>query len=261
MRSSWTCLKFLAQTGLKIRNSNNRYANPREFLPQDEIHTLKQVFYLLMMSFCFVVVLYTFVKKDLFYLSVFDVCLSLFIAITLDKSSLKNKILVVILIPFGSLNYLIFAHYLLGLIDLIHVPVFIYFIKVYYDKFNYYTRSNRLSVAIILLFGIVFFSFFLTQITESKNPLDSLVMVSNAFTSNGYAILGTSMAGKLNALVLVWGGYILSGVGTATLAAAIIMKHFNHKFEEAEKSNQELKESIKNLEELIKNNETSNQDD
>ena len=232
---------FLILTGIgmfivkKIRNSNNRYANPREFLPQDEIHTLKQVFYLLMMSFCFVVVLYTFVKKDLFYLSVFDVCLSLFIAITLDKSSLKNKILVVILIPFGSLNYLIFTHYLLGLIDLIHVPVFIYFIKVYYDKFNYYTRSNRLSVAIILLFGIVFFSFFLTQITESKNPLDALVMVSNAFTSNGYAVLGKSIPGKINSLILVWGGYVISGATTASLTASILIKHFNKRVSELEK--------------------------
>ena len=86
-------------------------------------------------------------------------------------------------------------------------------------------------------------------------------MVSNAFTSNGYAILGNSIPGKLNALILVWGGYILSGVGTATLTAAILMKHFNNKFDETEKTNKELTESIrelkesnKNLEELIKNN-------
>ncbi len=84
-------------------------------------------------------------------------------------------------------------------------------------------------------------------------------MVSNAFTSNGYAILGTTIAGKINALILVWGGYVLSGVGTATLTAAILMKHFNHKFEENERLNKELKESIQNLEELIKNKENSNQ--
>ena len=65
-------------------------------------------------------------------------------------------------------------------------------------------------------------------------------MVSNAFTSNGYAVLGTSPIGKLNSLFLVWGGYILSGVGTATLSAALVARHFNKKFE--------------TLEELIKNN-------
>ena len=113
-----------------------------------------------------------------------------------------------------------------------------------------------------ILFVIVFFSFIVTQIVEGVNPLDALVMVSNAFTSNGYAILGTSIPGKLNAIILVWGGYILSGVGTATLTAAILIKHFNHKFKETEEANNELNESInelkesnKRLEELIKNNE------
>ena len=131
----------------------------------------------------------------------------------------------------------------------------------YYDKIREYTESNGLGVTILILYALVFISFILTQIVEGVNPLDSLVMVSNAFTSNGYSILGTSIGGKLNAIVLVWGGYILSGVGTATLAATILMKHFNHKFDEVEKSNMELKESIKELEELIKDNQNSKNDD
>ena len=104
-----------------------------------------------------------------------------------------------------------------------------------------------MSVTIVILFALIFISFIITQIVEGVNPLDSLVMVSNAFTSNGYAVLGTSMPGKLNAIVLVWGGYILSGVGTATLTAAILIKHFNHRFEE--------------MEELIRNNAGSGQND
>ncbi|WP_405303789.1 hypothetical protein [Methanobrevibacter sp.] len=54
------------------------------------------------------------------------------------------------------------------------------------------------------MFEIIFISFLLTQIVENVNPLDSPVMVSNAFTSNWYAVLGTSIAGKINYLVLVW---------------------------------------------------------
>ena len=69
-------------------------------------------------------------------------------------------------------------------------------------------------------------------------------MVSNAFTSNGYAVLGDSPIGKLNSLFLVWGGYILSGVGTATLTTALLSRHFNKRFEE--------------LEEMIKNNNDNN---
>ena len=121
-----------------------------------------------------------------------------------------------------------------------YFPVFIYFIKVYYDRFKEYTESNGLGITIILLFVLVFVSFFITQIDEGVNPLDALVMVSNAFTSNGYAVLGSSIPGKINSVFLVWGGYILSGVGTATLTAAILVRHFNHKFDE--------------LEELIKKN-------
>ena len=60
-------------------------------------------------------------------------------------------------------------------------------------------------------------------------------MVSNAFTSNGYAILGNSTVGKINAIILVWGGYLLSEVGTATLASAILIRHFNRRFEKLEK--------------------------
>ena len=245
----------------KVMSSSNAISNLGEVLPEDEIHTLKQVFYLILMALAFIDILYSIISSEGFiYFVIFDIALSLFLAITLDKSSSKGKILLLLLVPFDSINFLLFGSLLISYIDIVHVLVFLYFIKFYYVKFRQYTESNGLSITIVILFALVFISFIVTQIVEGVYPLDSLVMVSNAFTSNGYAVLGTSMAGKLNAIVLVWGGYILSGVGTATLTAAIIMKHFNHKFEEAEKSNQELKESIKNLEELIKNN-ASNQDD
>ena len=226
----------------KIMKSRNKIFNPREYFPEEEIHSLRQVFYLIMMAACFINVLYSlvFVSTDVIYLVIFDILLSLFVAIRLDSSTLKNKILILLLVPYGSLTYLLFGNTLVGLLDFLHVPIFIYIIKLYYDKFREYTESNGLGIAIILLFMIVFISFLATQVAEGANALDSLVMVSNAFTSNGYAVLGNSIAGKLDAIVLVWAGYILSGVGTATLTAAILTRHFNSKFEE--------------LEELIKKN-------
>ena len=226
----------------KIMKSRNKIFNPREYFPEEEIHSLRQVFYLIMMAACFINILYSlvFVSTDVIYLVIFDILLSLFVAIRLDSSTLKNKILIFLLVPYGSLTYLLFGNTLVGFLDFLHVPIFIYIIKIYYDKFREYTESNGLGIAIILLFLIVFFSFLATQVAEGANALDSLVMVSNAFTSNGYAVLGNSIAGKLDAIVLVWAGYILSGVGTATLTAAILTRHFNSKFEE--------------LEELIKKN-------
>lgn len=74
-------------------------------------------------------------------------------------------------------------------------------------------------------------------------------MFTNAFASNGFAVLGTSALGKINEMLIVWGGYILSGVGTASLTAAIIVRHFNYKLEEYDDMNKRFDE----LEEMIKN--------
>lgn len=231
-------LIYVFKWGLsKLRKSSSRFLNPREYLPEEEIHSLRQIFYLMMMGLIFVDILYAVVllDGDIIYFVIFDIVLSLYIASKLDTSSLKNKILIILLVPYGSLTYLLFGSSLVGFFDLLQVPVLIYFIKVYFDKFMRYTESNGLGIAVILLFAIIFISFLATQVSEAVNPLDSLVMVSNAFTSNGYAVLGKTIPGKINSIILVWGGYILSGVGTATLTAAILTKQFNNRFDELEK--------------------------
>ncbi|MBR1610072.1 MAG: hypothetical protein IJ672_01070 [Methanobrevibacter sp.] len=221
----------------RLKNSSNRYLNPEEFLPSDEIHTLRQLAYLILMAFCFINILYSlmFANADLIYFAIFDIALSLFIAVTLDKSSIKNKILWFLLIPYGAFAYTLFGLSWVGLLDILHVLIFIYLIKMYFDSFMEYTQSNGLGITIILLFSIIFVSFFITQIVEDVNPLDSMVMVSNAFTSNGYTVLGHSIAGKINSIFLVWGGYIISGAGTATLTATILLAHFNRRIKKLEK--------------------------
>ncbi len=219
----------------------NRYFNTidlNDYLPEDEIHSLKQIFYLIMMALCVVNIFYSFAGEgiDVFYfLAIFDIALSLYFAITLDKSSLKNKILWLLLIPYGALHLLLFNVDLIIILDLIHVLVFIYFAKLNFDKFMEYTNSNGLGVTIVLLFVIIFVSFFITQYAERVNALDSLVMISNEFTGNGYGIFGETILGKLNSLLLVWAGYVISGVSAATLTAAILRRHFKKRFAELEK--------------------------
>lgn len=231
----------------KVKNKQYKIFDSGEYFPQEEIHTLKQISYLIMMGLFFINILYSliFIESDIIHFVIFDILLSLYLAVELDKSSLKNKIILLLLIPYGSLTFLLFGNSLVGLMDLIHIPVFIYFIKVYYEKFREYTSSNGLGITILLLFTIIFLSFFITQIVEHVNPLDSLVMVSNAFTSNGYAVLGKSMIGKINSILLVWGGYLLSGVGTATLTAGILINHYNNKLNE-------INDKLDNLEKLIR---------
>lgn len=209
----------------------------KKLLPEDEVHSLIQIFYLILMALCVVNIFYSFMGSinDLYYLAIFDIALSLYFAITLDMSSWKNRVVWLLLIPYGSLSYPLFGLSLVIFVDFIHAFVFIYLAKLNFDKFVDYTNSNALGITIILLFVIIFAGFFITQYAEGANALDSLVIVSNQFTGNGYSAFGSTISGKLNSLLLVWGGYVLSGVGAATLTATILIKHFKKEFEELRK--------------------------
>ena len=234
----------------KLKTTESRFLNPEEYLPEEEIQSLKQVYYLIIMLILFVFILYTIIidVKDLTGIAILEIIILLYITLTLDYSSWKNKILFILLIPYGSISFLLFHNSYVGILDIVHIFAYVYLMKVYYEKFREYTETNSLGITIVLLFSLIFASFILTTIVEGVEPLNSLVMVSNAFTSNGYTILGTSSIGKINSLILVWGGYILSGVGTATLTAAILLRH-THKREE------KLNKRLDELESLIKDNQ------
>ena len=233
----------------KLKNSNSRFLNPREYLPEQELETLNQVFYLVMMMILFVFILYLLVFDGNEYIGIafLHIIISLYIALTLDYSSWYNKIIFFLLVPYESIMGLLFnSELIIWQIFIIHALVYAYFIVVYFHNFRKYIKTNGLGITILLLFGIVFFSFIVTLFAEGVEPLNSAVMVSNAFTSNGYAILGNSGVGKLISLLLVWSGYIISGVGTATLTAAILLRH-------NQKREKELNERLDKLESLIKN--------
>lgn len=235
----------------KLKDSKSRVLNPLEYFPEEELQTLKQVFYLVMMLIFFVLILYIIAVQgnDVIGIAFLQIIISLYVALTLDYSSWNNKILFFLLIPYEAIALFVFKEsVVIWPIYLIHIIVYAYLMKLYYDKFRQYTETNSLGITIILLFSLIFVSFIVTSIVEDVDPLNSLVMVSNAFTSNGYAILGNTGIGKLTALILVWGGYTISGVGTATLTAAILLRH-NKKREE------ELNKRLDELESLIKNNE------
>lgn len=234
----------------KLKDSKSRVLNPLEYFPEEEVQTLRQVFYLVMMLIFFVFILYIIVVpgNDFMGVAVVQLLVSLYIAFTLDYSSWKNRILFFLIIPYEAIALFVFNESIILLpLSAIHVLVYAYFIKVYFDKFRQYTETNSLGITIILLFSIIFVSFIVTCFAENVDPLSSLVMVSNAFTSNGYAILGNTGVGKLTAIVLVWGGYTISGVGTATLTVAILSRHYK-------KRENELNKRLDELESLIKNN-------
>ncbi|WP_298501624.1 hypothetical protein [uncultured Methanobrevibacter sp.] len=225
----------------KIKSSDyfksSRFFNPNEYIPEEEFTSIKQVFYLSMILIFVICILYLlFNWRDTSRgLLIIDVVVSLYLAIHVDTSSFKNKCLLFLLIPFGSMSWVLFSYsYFIFLLDFLHIIAYLYFIKQYYRKFVEYTETNSLGITIILLFFIIFISFFFTMVVEGTTPLDSIEMVSNAFTSNGYAVLGSSNVGKLNAIFLVWAGFLLSGVGTATLTVSIVMRYVNDDFDRLE---------------------------
>ena len=240
--------KFISK---KLNSTENRALDPLEYFPEEEFQTITQFFYLIMMLIFFIFILYIIVVEgnDFVGIAVLQVIISLYIALILDYSSWGNKIFFFLLIPYEAIAILVFND-ALGIwpIYVMHILVYAYLMKFCYDKFKEYTQANGLGITILLLFSLIFVSFIITSIVEGVDPLNSLVMVSNAFTSNGYAILGNSGIGKLTSLVLVWGGYVISGVGTATLTAAILLKY--HK-----KREDELNKRLDELESLIKNNQ------
>ena len=227
--------RYIVNNGKLIaRFKNSRLSNPQEYFPSEEVFLLKQVFYLIVILVIIMICLYlTFDWNEGFYfIYLLDIVVSLYLALKMDKDSLKDKVLLFLLIPFGSITGILFGDTIVALLDLTHIIGYLYFIKIYFRKFVDYTENNGLGVTIILLFGLILVSFLFTIVVEDVSPMDSITMVSNAFTSNSFDASGKNVIGKLNSLVLAWSGFILSGVGTATLAVSIVNEYVDRQFAE-----------------------------
>lgn len=219
---------------LIARFKKSRLSNPLEYFPSEVLFLLRQVSYLVVVFVIIMICLYlTFDWDEGFYfVYLLDIVVSLYLALKMDKNLRKDKILLFLLIPFGSITGLLFGDNIVVLLDLTHIIGYLYFIKVYFRKFVEYTENRGLGITIILLFIIILVSFLFTILVENVSPMDSMTMVSNAFTSNSFDASGHNIIGKLNSLVLAWSGFILSVVGTATLAASIVKNYVSRQFGE-----------------------------
>ncbi len=176
--------------------------------------------------------------------SLIDIVLSATIVVTYYDGSTRSRIISIFLMPLVSISALVFGESLLVYWNFIRIPIMLYLVVKFYHKFLEFTKDNQLEKLILILVSIVFTCLVLTTLIENQSPINSLAIVSNAFTSNGYALLGSTTGGRLISTFLVWSGYILSGVGTATLAAAIVHRNSKKKFEK-------LEEKIDNLEKIL----------
>jgi len=225
---------------------DSKFINPLEYFPQEKVVYLEQLFYLIMMIVFLILDLYLIFDwgEGSIYIFIIDIIVSVYLALNMTLKSYKDYILLFLLIPFGSIFRIALGNTLLVWYDIFHIIGYLYFMMIYYRKFVKYTENNGLGITILLLFTIVVVSFIFTMIVEEVSPLDSMAMVTNAFTSNSFDAAGKSVIGKLDSLVLAWGGFLLSGVGTATLSVSIINRFVDREFDE--------------LEEFIKNNKKKN---
>ena len=237
----YTILTYLGKFIADKIQSNKEFKNSKffkiiEYFPSEKISSLKQLFYLIMIFAFIVIALYLIFGWTATSIPIFilDIIISIYLAVNIKVKSSKDIIVLILLIPFGSIAKIAFGDYSTVLYDLLHIIGYVYFIGVYYRKFMKFTENNGLGISIMLLYSIVLVSFLFTMIVEDVSPLDSITMVSNAFTSNSFDAAGKSVVGKLDSLIIAWGGFLLSSVGTATLAVSIVQEYVDRQFDEME---------------------------
>ena len=149
-----------------LKNSDSVFLDPKEYLPEDEITTLKQVYYLIMMFIFFIFLLYTFIIQDgdVASLTYLEILISLYVLITLDYDSWKRKVIFFLMIPYGSICFNVFGNSPILYLDLVHIISYVYMMKFYYGKFRTYTETNSLGITIVLLFALIAISFVNTLI-------------------------------------------------------------------------------------------------
>lgn len=213
---------------------NSKFANPLEYFPSEPLHYLKQAFYPVMTLVFILICLYlTFDwTQGVTFIFVLDIIISIYLVINRSGESLTDKIILFLLIPFASMTGLVFGTDVFSFLNIFHIIGYIYFIQYYYREFVSYTHSNGLGLSIIVTFSILLVSFLFTIVAEGVSPMDSMTMITNAFTSNSFDATGKTMIGKLNSLILAWGGFILSCVGTATLSVSLVIGYVSREFED-----------------------------
>ena len=219
---------------------------------------MKQVLYLILIMFIYICIINFFYDRFFEVSSIIlliNYIIDIIVAVTavaiFYDGTTRSRIIYIFLMPLASISSLVFGGSLLEYWNFIRIPILLYVVIKLYHRFIEYTEENRLEKLILILISIVFTFLVVTIILENQNPINSLGMVSNAFTSNGYIVTGKTTGGVLSGTFLVWSGYIISSVGTATLAAAIVHRNSKRKFEK-------LEEKIDNLERILVQNQNEN---
>ena len=234
-----------------IRKYIHKVMDPHEYFPKEEILAFRQAHYLILILFIYITIInfcfgkYFEISRGMFiFNSMADIIISLIIIMVFYRCRTKSRILSLMLMPLPSIASLVFGGTQLGFWNFLRIPALLYVVVISYHKFLDFSEKNEVGKMILLLLSIIFFCLILTIIFENQNPMNSLAMVTNAITSNGYAVPTDSTGGVLTSTFLAWTGYVLSGVGTATLAAGIIHRQSKMKLKK-------LEDKLDNMEKLL----------
>lgn len=130
---------LLSWTIDKLKDRQNRVLNPTEYFPEEEIQTLKQVYYLILVLLIVMSITNFFFDNDIIFSnspeyyvfhSILDIVLSIYIiTIRYREDFNRNKIVILFMLPIASIAYLIFGGSYIEYWDFMRIPVMLYVIK------------------------------------------------------------------------------------------------------------------------------------
>ena len=146
---------------------DNRLFKASEYIPEEEFHSIKQVYYLSIMTLALINILIIIVLgvDDTSYLVLFEIFISIILIEGMPRESLKDKIILVTLIPFSSMMFILTDMEVVFYLDLVRIFGLFYASMYYYRCFKDYTETNSLGITTLLLFAIIFVSLFFTTAT------------------------------------------------------------------------------------------------
>lgn len=72
----------------------------------------------------------------------------------------------IFIIPFASISYLLFGGSIIGYWDFIRIPILLYLVVHFYNKFTAYTNKNNLDKLILVLLSIIYTCMIFTLIAR-----------------------------------------------------------------------------------------------
>lgn len=121
----------------------------KEFFPQEELLTYKQLYYLIIIVIIYFCIMYFFINKlnspnfeIIIISSVTDIIFSVYVTIDFYDGSTKSKIISIFLIPLASISFLLFGESMITYWDFIRIPALLFLVVHYYKKFSIHTKKK-----------------------------------------------------------------------------------------------------------------------